>query len=189
MQQQMTFDMGAQTANAVALNAHVASSEAEDFGIVLTGRARTIFDAMKAIVEAPGCRLNAYKQDFYKYDRARLAATHGTGRYIWVIRENGTHLISIGIHTRNFAEIDAALHAGGNACDIYLIDPARALAQKIDAGKARELGKQLEYVTRNGTVFKADCAIAHFDVTFTAWAHGKPPQGVVLITRTDAPLA
>ena len=183
-QQQLSFDATpAETPRPAA-----ARMEDDDFGIELTGRARTMFDAMKAIVVAPECRLKFYRQDFFKYDRARLAATHGTGQFIWIIRESGTHFLTIGVHARNYIEIDAVLSIG-DACDIYLVEPARASLHRIDADKARELGKQLEYTVINGTVFKQTRAIAHMRVSFTPWSDGKQPQGIVNMTRTDAYLS
>ncbi len=54
------------------------------------------FEQMRAIVEADDCLLRSYKQDFYQFDLDHLTKT-GTvgGRYVWVIRENGTHLASL----------------------------------------------------------------------------------------------
>lgn len=187
MQQQLSFDIA--TSAAPVTRTSASSAAENDFGIVLTGRARTVFDAMKAIVESSGCRLEHYRDDFFKCDRGFLARTHATGRYIWVIRNSGTHLVQIGAHERNYDELDAALHAGGNACDIYLIDSGRVSVTKIDAAKARELGKRLDYVTRNGVVTKDGRAIACFEITLTPWNHGEPPKGMVRMTRTDAQLS
>ncbi|WP_176329096.1 hypothetical protein [Burkholderia vietnamiensis] len=185
MQQQLVFE----TAVPAALRTSTAASiEEQDFGILLTGLARTMFDAMKAIIVSPACRLKNYRIDFFKYDRARLAATHGTGRHIWIVRTNGTFLVSIGVHARNRIELDGALSATGQDGDIYLIDPAHGQVREIDAGQARELAKHLDYVTRDGTVFKENRAIAHLSVSFTSWTCGRSPQGIVRMTRMDAPL-
>lgn len=185
--QQLSFDIA--TSAASMTQASASNAGENDFGIVLTGRARTMFDAMKAIVDSPDCRLQHYRDDFFKCDRGYLARTHATGRYVWVLRNSGTHLIQIGAHERNYEELDAALHAGGNACDIYLIDSARVSVTKIDAAKAREIGKRLDYVTRNGVVSKDGRAIACIEITLTPWSHGKPPQGIVRMTSTDAQLS
>lgn len=187
MQQQLSFD--AVSNGACAPQASTAAAIENDFGIALTGRARTIFDAMKSIVESPACRLKHYRDDFFHGDRAYLSRTHGTGRYVWVVRDCGTHLIQTGVHERNYDELDAVLHSYGNACDVYEIDAARATIKKIDAVKARELGKRLEYVTRDGVVSKECRAIAGMDITLSPWGHGQSPQGIVRFTGTDANLS
>jgi hypothetical protein len=177
--QQLTFDIPpAQSATSTT-----AAPAADDHGIPLIGRARTIFEAMKAIVEAPGCRLKHYTVDFYKYDRQYLANTRAIGRYVWILRDSGTHLIRVGVHARACTEIDAAFSCGSDAFDVYLIDMDRVSIQPITEARARGLGNQLQYVTKDGTVSKAGLALAWMRVDFTPWSDGRAPQGIVKITR------
>jgi hypothetical protein len=176
---QATLFDAAETASAA--KAAPGSPAATEARVELVGRARTVFEAMRAIVEAPGSILKHYKQDFYKYDARYLARTHALGLHVWILRDSGTHLVRIGVHERMNLELDAALHAGREECEIYLIDPERVSIKPITEARVRDLMKSFEYQTNNGNVTKAGQCIAWLDVRITPWSDGKPPQGIVKI--------
>lgn len=177
--QQMSFDLATTTDSGSAV-------PTEGDAIALTGRARTVFEAMRAIVESPDCVLRHYKQDFYKYDAAYLARTHAIGLHAWILRDAGTHLVRMGVHRRMHEELLAGLQAGGENAQIYMIDPAKVAIKAIDANRARELTTRFEYVTKDQTVWKNDQPLAWLDVRFTPWSNGRSPQGLVRIEpRTE----
>jgi hypothetical protein len=173
--QQMSFDL---TSATIGGNSAPIDSEPP---VALTGRARTVFEAMRAIVESPDCILRHYKQDFYKYDAAYLARTHAIGLHAWILRDAGTHLVRVGVHRRMHEELLAGLAAGGASAQIYLIDPEKVSIKKIDAARARELATRFEYITKDQTVYKNGQPLAWLDVRFTPWRDGRLPQGVVRI--------
>lgn len=183
--QQVSLDLSTPAATTVskAVCEEVSAADA------LTGRARTVFDAMAAIVEAPGCILQHYKVDFYKYDAEYLARSHAIGLHLWILRPSGTHLIRVGVHPALHEYIDAALSVGPSHT-IYLIDPERVSITKITETRARELAGKYEFTTDECTVTKAGQIIARIDVSFTPYSCGKEPRGIVtLYRRTDAPLS
>lgn len=183
--QQLSFDMTPATGKA-AKPASPVMAQGEP-SVPLFGRARSVFDAMRAVVEAPGSILKHYKQDFYKYDAAYLGRTHGIGKHLWILRDSGTHLVRIGVHPRMHMELEAALDIGC-AAEIYLIDPDRVSVRSITKGRAHDLIKQYEYTTQNGCVLKGGETIASLNVSFTPYSDGRSPQGIVKISSTGATL-
>jgi hypothetical protein len=90
--------------------------------------AENVFAKMVAIVEQPGYPLlNAYKNDLYTFDKAMIMLEAAPGaRFLWTVRENGTHLYRIGVHGKSNEGAEAAIHAGKTStklgCELYLIE-------------------------------------------------------------------
>jgi hypothetical protein len=153
----------------------------------LAARVERVFDAMRAVIEAPCCRLKHYRQDFYQYDRAYLERTLASGRYGWVIRHSGTHLVQLGRHPKMHEEIVAALESTPD-CDCYLVDTRRASASPVSAAQLREALDRLEYTVHGAGVSRGVLRIAALDVRLTPWSHGESPKGVVRFTSAGTPL-
>jgi hypothetical protein len=151
-------------------------------------RFERIFEAMRNWVEQPDSRLQHYKQDFYKHDRAYLQRTYVTGTYGWIVRESGTHLVQLERHPRMNEELDAALHLGPK-CDCYLIDAHSFHVRPISVQELREHMSRYVYVSRPNSVAKNGCTIALMEVSMASSSHGKPPQGVVQFRSVGALLS
>lgn len=100
------------------------------------------FDRMRKIVEADDCLLTGYEVDFYKFDLLHLTVT-GTvgGRYLWVIRANGTHLASLCLHPKltDFVECALNMQEPLQVFEITLLEDGDATIKSITIAKAREL--------------------------------------------------
>ncbi|MDO9236211.1 MAG: hypothetical protein Q7U28_09300 [Aquabacterium sp.] len=104
--------------------------------------AKAIFDAMAAIVEQPGyAYLQAYKDDFYKQDRATILNELAPGAmYLWVVNPNGTHLTRIGVHVKMnewaMATMKSGLESTKLGAEIYLISVSgviKVCEQQVEA--------------------------------------------------------
>ncbi|SDJ08308.1 hypothetical protein [Pseudomonas abietaniphila] len=135
------------------------------------------FERMQAIVEAENCLLKAYKVDFYQYDREHLANT-GTvgGRYVWVIRQNGTHLASLNLHHKVTQFVECAL-ASNEALEVYeitLLEDGDATINSITVAKAHDLIQvqpfefQGRHIKKNGRLI----ALVDIKTIFHQGKHG-----------------
>lgn len=106
------------------------------------------FERMRQIVEAEDCLLSGYEMDFYQYDLQHLSNT-GTvgGRYVWVIRANGTHLASLGLHPKltEFVECALNMKEALQVFEITLLESGDAAIKPITVAKARELISVQQY--------------------------------------------
>jgi hypothetical protein len=151
---------------------------------------KEIIDRMRSVIEAPEYRfLTHYKSDFYKCDVDYLNRTEAPGsRYLWVVRETGTHLVRLGVHPKIHEEGTAALHVCAPAKrEVYLVDD-KGLT-RINDERATQLLKQLDYHVSNGVVYKGRVAIASFTVETSRWSIGKPPAGTVRFAALQQYLA
>lgn len=148
------------------------------------------FDRMKAIVESADCILSGYTQDFYQFDRQHLETT-GTvgGRYIWVIRENGTHLASIGLHPRVTDFVECALNSFEQvqAYVVTLLPCGDATIKPISVAKARDLIKMKIYDFNGRHINANGRLIATVDIhtQYNQRGYG----GKVSFSFTDTPTA
>ena len=116
---------------------------------------QSIFNAMRAVVEAPGYRLlKGYKNDFYVHDAKQLQDGWAVGaQYLWIVREHGTHLAQIGAHAKINEYASAALStamSSGSEYEIYHLS-AKGVKQ-ITHEEARIRLLALEYVTHGESV-------------------------------------
>lgn len=111
-----------------------------------------VFEAMRAIVEAPGfTRLTHYKQDFYEYDKNHLEHWwHPEAQAIWIVRECGTHLNFIGSHQRAIEQVEASL--GITGADDFVSHVTSKGIRKVTKDQALWIGRQLVYSSRNGAL-------------------------------------
>ena len=119
---------------------------------------QAIFNAMRAVVEAPGYHLlQSYKNDFYMHDAKQIHDGFAVGvQYIWVVRENGTHLAQIGVHEKLNEHASAALSVAltsGGAHEIYHLS-AKGV-RKVSHDEARSRLLSLEYLTDGQRVMDA----------------------------------
>lgn len=125
------------------------------------------YDRMKAIIESPDCVLSGYEVDFYDFDRLHLEST-GTvgGRYVWVVRQNGTHLASIGLHPKMTEFVDCALDMKEplQVYELTLLADGDALIKSITVAKAKELIKQSSFDFNGRHVKQKGQLIALVDV-------------------------
>lgn len=113
----------------------------------------SLFNAMRAVVEAPGYPLlRNYQQDFYKYDREILRSTWTQDMsYLWIVRGSGTHLYPLYLDPSIAADANAALAMSGES-ECYLLGPGRL--EKIGLDRARRELQRLEYEVVNRFVMK-----------------------------------
>ncbi|AVX93399.1 hypothetical protein [Pseudomonas psychrophila] len=146
------------------------------------------YNRMTAIVESEQCILTGYRQDFYQLDRDHLANT-GTvgGRYVWVIRENGTHLASIGLHPRATEFVECALDSFEKVqCyEITLLADGDANIKSISVVKARDLIKTCAFEFEGRHIKLRGRLLATVDIhpLFHQGRYG----GKVCFTFDDAP--
>ena len=121
------------------------------------------FEAMVSIVTQEGYPLlNHYKQDLYKYDFENLMRSHTRGaRYMWIVRDSGTHLVRLGVHPKMNEELEAVL-ALYRDCEIYVVQDARL--KQISREQAAEELKKLDYSVVNGQVIGPKGPLAWFNV-------------------------
>jgi hypothetical protein len=118
--------------------------------------AADIFAKMVAIVEQPGYPLlTHYKVDFYTYDRDEILREASPGaRFLWVIRESGTHLQRIGVHNQSNEAAMAGIHAGKTSsklgCELYLIEGDGL--KKVNEVQAIAAMKRMEFTIRGNDV-------------------------------------
>jgi len=121
--------------------------------------AENVFAKMKAIVEQPGYPLlTNYKVDFYTYDRDQILREASPGaRFLWVIRESGTHLQRIGVHNQSNEAAMAGIHAGKTStklgCELYLIEGG--WLKKINEVQAIAAINRMEFTIDGGNVHDA----------------------------------
>lgn len=141
------------------------------------------FEWMKAVIEQPSYPfLTHYRDDFYKHDRRYLEATDAPGsRYIWVVRETGTHLVKIGVHPGMHEEITAAMATcGPERREVYLVSDAGVT--KLSDAKTKTLLQSYQYTVQGSMVFKEKRHLATLDVSVSRWSQGSQPTGTVHIT-------
>lgn len=111
-----------------------------------------VFEAMRAIVEAPGfTRLTHYKQDFYEFDKRQLEHWwHPEAQAIWIVRECGTHLHFIGAHQRSIEQVEASLGVTGEDDFVAHVTPKGI--RKVTKDQAHWIGRKLVYSSQNGTL-------------------------------------
>ncbi|HDR9763894.1 TPA: hypothetical protein QDC44_008180 [Burkholderia cepacia ATCC 25416] len=150
-------------------------------------RVERLFDAMSRIIDVPDSRLQHYRADFYKHDRAYLSRTRAIGTYGWIVRESGTHLVQLGHHPKLHDELDAVL-ALTSDLDCYLIDAARESVAYVAATELRTRMAQLRYTVVGTGILRGEQLIASLDVQLTPWAFGEAQKGVVSIASTGISL-
>ncbi|KDR28529.1 MULTISPECIES: hypothetical protein [Caballeronia] len=152
-----------------------------------TARVERVFAAMSRIIDAADSRLQHYRQDFYKYDRAYLERTSASGTYGWIVRDTGTHLVQLGRHPKMHEELAAALNITDNL-DCYLVDARLATVTQVDVARMRERMGQMQYTVTNGAVMRGEIRIASIDVQMTPWSHGESPKGIVCLESAGSTL-
>lgn len=108
------------------------------------------FEMMKSIVETPGFRfLKEYKRDFYTYDKEYLYNTMTPhARYLWVVREMGSHLIRLKVHPKMCEEGCAVLNADRDV-QCYIVMP-RLVRPVTREAAMQELATMSYAVLRDG---------------------------------------
>ena len=126
-------------------------------------QAVAIFEAMREVVEAPGYPyLNHYKVDFYKYDFDHIMRTYTTGvRYLWVVRDCGTHLLNLGVHAKMTEEIKAVFSLFSE-CAIYIVDKDKV--KEITLEHAKFEIERSDYQLKNGVVYSRGTILATLKV-------------------------
>lgn len=125
------------------------------------------FEQMRAIVEADDCLLRGFKQDFYQFDLLHLTKT-GTvgGRYVWVIRENGTHLASLGLHPKltEFVECALDMKEALQAFEITLLKDGAATIKPISVEMGRDLLRHQQYKFEGRHIKRGGRLVALVDI-------------------------
>lgn len=124
-----------------------------------------LFNAMEAIVRAPGYPfLQAYQDDFYKLDRDYLDQFYTVGSsFIWIVRENGTHLHPVGVDEK-FNECLEAVFSSYNETSLDIFSIHRGELKRITMKKARDVMSHPHYETVRGVVSRLKVPIAAINV-------------------------
>ena len=118
--------------------------------------ASAMFERMKTIVEAPGYKLlQGYKSDFYEHDRDTILSQYAPeSTYLWVVRENGTHLNRLGVHSKSTEAAQASIHAGENGssrgCEMYLLHADKVT--RVTKEKAMAAMKIMQFLVNEDVV-------------------------------------
>ena len=131
----------------------------------MTTTAKTIFESMKRIVEAPGYPLlQSYKDDFYKHDLSLLLQRWSSkSRAIWVVTPNGTHLNFIGHHAKQIESVEASLSTGYANFEIYLLSEKGVTA--ISRERALTEARHLDFLVKGQSLLdKAGEKLATFEI-------------------------
>lgn len=154
----------------------------------IAARVERVFDAMRRIIELPVSRLEHYRDDFYKHDRAYVERTCAGDTYGWIVRQSGTHLVQLGRHPKMHEELQAVLETY-STLDCYLVDAQHARVTTVSAAQLREQMSRLQYKVTGANVYRGDTRIASIDVTFTPWSHASTPRGVVRLAAAGTTLS
>lgn len=110
----------------------------------------TILGAMRAILEAPGYPLlKGYKDDFYVHDTRQIRDSWTDAvQLLWIVREYGTHLAHIGVHSKLNEYASAALStavSSGSPYEIYHLSTKGVRNLTLEEARVRLL--VLNFVT------------------------------------------
>ena len=111
----------------------------------------TILGAMRAILEAPGYPLlKGYKDDFYVHDTRQIRDSWTDAvQLLWIVREYGTHLAHIGVHSKLNEYASAALStavSSGSPYEIYHLSTKGV--RKLTLEEMNALLRQMEQTER-----------------------------------------
>ena len=163
----------------------------------MTTTAKTIFESMKRIVEAPGYPLlRSYKDDFYKHDLSLLLQRWSSkARAIWVVTPNGTHLNFIGHHAKQIESVEASLSTGYANFEIYLLCEKGVTA--ISRERALAEARHLDFFVKGKSLLnEAGEKLATFEIEPCGQAYRNPdlrafqirashPQGRLCVVCAD----
>lgn len=123
------------------------------------------FARMTTVVEAATDLLKAYRDDFFVLDRQELERNAVPGsRFVWAIREHGTHLAAIGLHRKNTEFLAAALDAHPDCCvyEVLILEDGDATIRHISYDQARALFLLEDFSVVGNTIIRAGVKIASF---------------------------
>jgi hypothetical protein len=157
--------------------------------------AAMLFAKMTAIVEQPGYPLlTSYKNDLYAFDKAMIMLEASPdARFLWTVRENGTHLYRIGVHGKSNEGAEAAIRAGMTStalgCELYLIE-GDSLQQVTDY-QARYAMRRMDFTISGSNVRDAKGQIlASIDIdTFRKPGDGNNYAKVDFQLNSNRPVA
>lgn len=122
--------------------------------------ANRIIEAMTAILEAPGYPLlKFYKEIDFAADKLQIQSEwHPNTRMLWIVRESGSHLGTMGVHARGNEALRVVIDQHKynrtlNRLDCFLIT-GQGVSKISPDGALNEL-KRLDYVVRDGNVLDA----------------------------------
>lgn len=127
---------------------------------------------MVGALEKESGLLKGYAQDVYKYDRKAVGAIWAPdSKYLWVVRENGSHLSRLGVCEKP-VEVEVALRSmlGGEGAQrhcVWLIETSvegQASIKKVSRQKALEWCAWRQYEARGGLLKVAGVAAASVTV-------------------------
>ena len=121
--------------------------------------ANRIIEAMTAILEAPGYPLlTFYKTDFAADKLLIKSDWHPAMRMLWIVRESGTHLDTLGVHPRQNEALRVVIDHNQYNKTIDQVDCFLITAHgvsKITAERALTELKRLDYLVQDGKVMDA----------------------------------
>lgn len=113
---------------------------------------KQLFERMCALVETKGFDgLQSYRSDLYVEDHAQLQNTWTPQtRYLWIVRQNGTHLFELHMHPMIHAAADACMRsiANGNDASFYLLQDTAVT--RITRDVAATLLSRVDWRIRSG---------------------------------------
>ena len=140
-----------------------------------------LFRQLERIVSAPDCVLQHYRQDFFKFDFEYLERTIAPGvQYLWILRDNGTHLVRLGVHPRMNSELEAVFELNAfNRLQVYhicvgqdLSAPASAVIRRCTKRPVDLLSRYDYTVDDNGTVRGPGGVLASALISGPRWGDG-----------------
>lgn len=133
-----------------------------------------IFEQMRAIIEGPNSILKHYKDDFYVIDKEILEKSVAPDtRFMWIVRECGTHLIPLGVHRKMHEELEAVLTThSGNARQTFIIEvgnPANPAVIK-PVSDAMSFLKRYDYSVDGFVVRGKNGPLVDYRVSVPCWS-------------------
>jgi hypothetical protein len=134
--------------------------------------AQGMWDKMVSALEVEVGLLESYKDDVYKHDRRTVGAIWAEdSKYLWVVRENGSHLSRVGIGDKK-TEVEVVLTSicGGRSdqkCGIWLIEVGAAgvaRVKKLARKAALDWCRWRQFTTLNGEVRRSQKIVANVEV-------------------------
>lgn len=134
--------------------------------------AQGMWNAMETALSAEVGLLQSYASDVYECDRKAVGAIWAPdSKYLWLVRENGSHLSRVGVVEKQ-GDVEAALRCLARELDaqrhcIWLIETdavGAASLKKVSRQKALDWCAWRQYEARDGRVSRNGVAVAHVKV-------------------------
>lgn len=120
-----------------------------------------ILNEMAAVIEHDGAIISSYKDDFYNFDTKFLKRYwHQEYKYLWIVRENGTHLALIGEAASLNEDIEFLIghHKKANYYEV-----SKHGVKQISESQAHKLCNKTKYTVADSCIYNGKRVVVGFN--------------------------